>query len=124
MKYLKFWKTVVCFIVITVISLTPGDEFKEISFIKIKDFDKISHFMMYFTFGFLVIQDSPKVFSKVKFYSMTLVFPVLTGLLLEIIQYYFIPFRDGNSIDFLANCAGVIVAFTVFAKYKPTNVVN
>jgi VanZ family protein len=118
MKFLRYWKTIICFILIVTASIIPGNEFKDFSIIHMHGFDKIMHFTMYFILCFFAIYESPVKIKPPNLYLLALIFPIITGLALEIIQYLFISNREGNSIDFIANCIGVITSFILFSRKK------
>jgi len=90
--------------------------------------DKLIHLLMYFVLALLLnveTQRSLRVpqgtlrwlsYSKPQIF-ITLVFPVLFGGIIELLQKYFFAPRTGEWSDFAANTLGVLLAFFIFHKF-------
>lgn len=80
--------------------------------------DKIVHFLMYFILALALNFESGKIIrhNKLLLYCVVLVFPILYGGLIEILQANFFPPRTGEWLDFFANTAGVLFAYFIYHK--------
>ncbi|MCT4582003.1 MAG: VanZ family protein [Flavobacteriales bacterium] len=104
----------------------PGQEFPDASFIDIPHFDKIVHFGLYFILSLVTIkgfylQSSSTLLQQFP-YLITLIYGTVLGLILELIQHHYIPFRSGDPLDLLANILGAItgaigVHFRIVPRY-------
>ncbi|WP_420909552.1 VanZ family protein [Eudoraea chungangensis] len=109
---------------ITVLSLFSFREMDN-SNLNLPNLDKAVHFCFYFVASFLCFLSylSRKTYNSLKgdrnilYISICLVF---YGILIEIIQYKFIPHRSGEMFDVLANSLGVIfgTAFAILIFYR------
>ena len=112
MKY--FWKPMLWIVVIAVLSLLPGDELPQNTFL-IPHFDKIVHIGMYFMSCLFLI--SP--FEKIKIgkgYWAAFLFSLVLGGLFEVLQATIARNRSGNYEDFIADTIGAALAL-VFYRY-------
>jgi len=92
---------------------------------KIEGLDKIVHLLMYATLTFVLVLEATRK-NNIGYYLLVILFPILYGGLLEIIQHYFCPSRTGDWFDFLANTIGVLIGYLAarqFLKIK-SNIVN
>lgn len=81
--------------------------------------DKVLHFLEYACFAFLLYQSfshASGVRTIRRAAILTAVIAAAYGGALELMQAY-LPYRDCNALDFMANCAGV--AFTLGLCWKP-----
>ena len=79
--------------------------------------DKVVHFTMYFILGILLINDITRKETRILTWkkNMLLIAVLLIyGILTEIVQYYFIPSRDGDFFDFMANALGVFSGIPLY----------
>lgn len=86
---------------------------------KIKHIDKLVHLLM---FACLTLALSIEVPSRSSFlrFGFVLVFPVLYGAFVELVQAFFFPPRTADFFDFLADVAGVVFGY-LFAKQMIKN---
>lgn len=101
-------------ILVLYLSITPGDELPD-SLVALND--KFLHGFIYFFsamllyLGSIKYDFSNKLSSRKMFYILLLC--VLFGLFIELIQAYFIPRRDGDWKDFVANSLGASISLLV-----------
>jgi VanZ family protein len=80
--------------------------------------DKVVHFLMYVVLAGVLSLDQYRqhvLFTSKKMYAWAVLFPVLYGGFIEIVQTYFPP-RSAEWLDWFCDIAGVLVGF-FFAKY-------
>ena len=110
----QYYKAFLVAIIILYGSLTSGENLEGFKFIPFDNFDKVIHFGMYFTL-FLVLYKSitlsyTVIFIKIK----TLLFVILYGFLMEIMQKYVSINRSFEFIDLLANTTGAIFGLLIY----------
>lgn len=108
-------------IVIIVLCCIPGKEFPDASILKIPHFDKFVHFTFYFVLMVFTLKGLSEQ-NKIKtlannFVFISLLYGISLGVIIEFIQHYFIPFRDGNLFDGLANILGSFLGL-LFVKRR------
>ncbi len=82
----------------------PGKAIPNISWLELISFDKFVHATLFFIEQFLLMRAiQPKSGSQILY---ALVFCVLYGGALELMQYYIFPSRSGDWLDFVANSFG------------------
>jgi VanZ family protein len=113
--------TIIWSVVIIVLCCIPGKEFPKASFFEVPHLDKIVHFSLYFVLIVFTTKDFLKQ-NKWRFLSKhsvlySLVYGITLGIIIEVLQHYFIPFRDGNLLDAMANVLGSFLGL-LFVRYK------
>ena len=109
---------ILCGIVILILTGLPGSVFPHVK--PVVGLDKVAHFLMYAGFAFACIWGYRKQFVsnglayKKKALLLTLVISIAFGGLTELMQEYFVPFRTGDWIDFLADCTGTLIGVLIF----------
>jgi len=104
---------IIWIIIIFILSSVPGNNIPKIAPFKIPHLDKIVHFIMYFTLQFLVLVEYYKNYTQK--YSLanavfvSVMFSVLYGVTMEILQFLFFINRTGSFYDILANSTGAII---------------
>ena len=99
-------------VLITVAFLYPLKGTTSINFILPND--KLIHFLIYLSLSFLWISYSSRVANQ--YFLMLLCF--FYGIIIEIVQEHFIPFRNLELFDVLANMIGAISGALLFWKVK------
>ncbi|MCK5097424.1 MAG: VanZ family protein, partial [Desulfobacteraceae bacterium] len=116
----KYWRSILCSIIIMVLCFIPGDELPQPKF-DIPYLDKIVHFCFYFVLS-LTIQYEIKKNIKLKNYLFIFIYAMVLGGLIEVIQETFIVERGGDFFDLIADLLGAVIAF-IFYKIKPDSIV-
>ncbi|MBN2348292.1 MAG: VanZ family protein [Bacteroidales bacterium] len=121
MKLKFFWKTLSWLIIIIVLSILPGSEAKKVDLLHFNNADKVYHFILYFIFAIIFFYDLNKnpyrqASIKSAIFRIFLI-SLFLGVILEIVQYYFIEGRNGSFYDLLANLAGTIFGLGFFRLY-------
>jgi VanZ family protein len=106
-----------------IVSLYPIQESSTISIFNIPHADKIVHFLMYALLSFIMIFEQRKVMKKSIRITVLYVFILcfLTGSVLEFVQEYLIPGRDGNVFDIMANTVGILFGLTLLLLFSRKN---
>ena len=104
-----YWKSILVCICIIYLS------FLNISDANIHTFfgaDKAVHLLMYLVLGATLTWESLAKKSKtLKLYLTAIIFPMLFGVAIELVQYLWLPQRTGDGWDILANFLGIIIGF-------------
>lgn len=108
----KYWRSILCSIIIMVLCFIPGDELPQPKF-DIPCPDKFIHFCFYFVLSF-TIQYEIKNIIKLKNYLIIFIYAMVLGGFIELVQENVIVERSGDFFDFIADLLGVIIAFFVF----------
>ncbi len=114
----NYYPGILCGIVILILTGLPGSVFPHVK--PVVGLDKVVHFLMYAGFAFACIWGYRKQFVsnglsyKKKALLLTLVISITYGGLTELMQEYFVPFRTGDWIDFLADCTGTLIGVLIF----------
>ena len=104
-----YWKSIVVCVSILYLSVlyTPT-----INVSLFSGADKVIHLLMYLILGATLTWDSVvKNPSALKLYLVALLFPMVFGGAMELIQHMWIPQRAGDIWDIVANCLGVLIGF-------------
>ena len=106
-------------LLITYLSLTPGSTFDKVHVINFPNFDKIVHFIMYFTFmSVVVFENRKRIKDKWKLILISLI-PVCFGILMEILQSLLTTSRTGSLYDIVFNCMGILCSVLICIYLKP-----
>jgi VanZ family protein len=118
----NFWKTILCIIVIFILSFIPGKTFKKINLFDLSFQDLIVHFIMYAIFTAIFIKDltlMKKPFFNLKhWWLVPLITSIVLGFITEFVQWLFIPGRNGDILDFLVNLSGTGSIVLFYKKIK------
>jgi len=108
-------------LIIMYLSLSSSDTYEKISFINISFFDKIVHFGMYFTLmSVIVFENRNRLKSNRQLLLISLI-PFCYGILMEILQFFFIKSRSGSFYDVIFNSAGILFSLVLWLLIKPNN---
>lgn len=79
--------------------------------------DKLVHFALYFLYAYVLLRDyyNNKILSRKRMVFQTIVFPIVLGGLIEILQVTFFPPRTAEWLDWVADTAGVLLVWAVFS---------
>ena len=115
-----YWRSALVVCCILYLSFAPPSTFKKVP--TVENEDKLVHLLMYAGLSFILMFDflthqKPK-YRLLLFVLIGMIFPILMGGILEIIQpIYFAP-RSGSWGDFAANSLGVIISATMVYQLK------
>jgi len=110
-----YWKSIPVVLCILYLSFAPPSTFKEIPTFEIKHLDKIVHLLMYAGLTFILVYDFQK-YQKTGTKSLTfilncLLFPIILGGLVEILQEQFFAPRTAEWGDWLSDIVGVLIGW-------------
>ena len=119
-SFKKFVPGLAWFFIVGILTLMPGNDVPEASWLNIPHLDKLVHAVMfggltlffclpYLKSGFST-QKKTNIFIRI---SLSL---VLWGLIIEVIQKYFVPGRGFEWLDVLADAVGVLIAYWICKK--------
>ncbi len=124
--FYSYWKTILVICGIFYLSFAPASTFKSVP--RFPNADKITHFLMYFGLVIVLIYDFKKrnnsEYTYGKFIAVCILFPILLGGIIEILQEAFFKPRSAEWLDWLSDIAGVLIGWLVmlpFLKKKDTN---
>ncbi|NDW18090.1 hypothetical protein D0T53_04050 [Dysgonomonas sp. 216] len=99
-----------------------GDDIPEVEMDFFIPFDKIVHFIMYFGLSaataFYYIYINNGYISKLYLILGVIIYPILYGGFIEIIQSLYFPPRSGDWFDFIADALGVFAALPVIYYFR------
>jgi len=107
-----YWKTIASFCVILILSTIQISTVPKVSLFHWLYFDKVVHFILYFTLANVWFIDVYKKNLDVKtaiLYKIS-IGSILYGILMEIVQKTLVQNRSADVFDALANTIGIIVA--------------
>jgi len=115
-----YWKSISVVLFILNLSFASPANFKEVP--KIENIDKIVHLLLYAGLSIVLIYDF-KNHKRVNTYSLAfvllcLLFPIVLGGMIEILQPQFFSPRTAEWGDWLSDIAGVIVGWLVMFFFK------
>lgn len=118
LKNLFFWIALCWTGVVLFFCLAPSND---IPAVNIPNLDKLVHAFFHFVFTilwFLFFKKQVKKKNQLKLLVVAVVFSVLFGIGIEILQDQFTTSRNGDFFDVLANFMGAVIAFSfvLFAK--------
>lgn len=117
MKLLNYYKSILIFFLVLLLSLLPANSSQNIS-INIPHFDKFVHFIMYFLLSsclLIDIKNNIKKPTRVLIVSVLISIFIISGII-EIIQEKLIFGRFGSFYDLFSNLCGIVISFFLFTK--------
>ncbi|MBS2212513.1 VanZ family protein [Carboxylicivirga mesophila] len=115
----KYHKTLSIIFIITLLSLINTSKIKPDDLSLIPHFDKIVHFLMYFTLGFVFMFEyyihHHQTITRI---SKILILPLLYGGLMELLQISVTTYRSGDWWDMLANGCGILTAYFIVKSLR------
>ncbi len=118
----KFLPGTAWFFMVGVLTLMPGKDVPEVSWLEIKNFDKFVHAVL---FGGLTLLFCIPYFKahftlqqKVNSFIRIALAAIVWGITVEVIQKYFIPGRDFELLDWAADSVGALVALWISIKIQ------
>jgi VanZ family protein len=107
--------------VISLLSLLPGNDIPFNSLFSIPHFDKLAHFSMYAALGFVAIMESRRPLKSSLFHLVLILILFLLSGMIEILQATVASDRGAEWYDLLANFLGLwagFLAFILLGKFR------
>lgn len=101
-------------IVIAMLSLVPGSRMPSSSLFSIPFLDKIVHFSMYASLGFVALMESRRIRQHSGYHLFIVVFLFLLSGVIEILQATIVATRAAEWTDLLANLMGLFAGYLAF----------
>jgi VanZ family protein len=118
MALLNRWKSIVWTILIFIATTLPSNVLPNTSLLKIPHFDKIVHFGLFFVLAVFLLSENNRLRKlgglTPKAIAIAISVSAILGVLIELLQYFYLPTRSGSYWDFLANILGAIVAVGLY----------
>lgn len=114
--FFSFWKSLIIVLVILYLSLIKPATYDELNVFKLTD--KLGHYLAYVVFGIIIIYDYMKRseanrFTDRVFWLHCIVFPVVLGGVIEILQETFFKPRTAEWLDWACDFTGIFTAFLI-----------
>jgi VanZ family protein len=117
----KYYRTIMVSLLIFYLSTVSGEKLSKVSLITIPHIDKIVHLLMYLTLSvtvsYEIVRNKEKI-SLQKTLIIIVLFAILYGGAMELIQAYFTKTRTGDWVDFGFNVIGASLCIPFFLIYK------
>jgi VanZ family protein len=111
MIVIRFWKPVLWLVILVKLSLMAGNKLPSVPLLP--HMDKLVHAVMYFILAFLLTR--PVIRTGIsKPYFWIILFCLVAGMLIEILQQYYALYRSGSILDEIANVAGAVLGILFF----------
>jgi hypothetical protein len=105
-------KSIIWGLIILVSCTIPGNKINKIALLELKHIDKFLHFLMYFIFSLILYFDLRKYINaqKNKYFGYLYIFfiSLVWGIIIELVQYYILSYREGSIADIMANIGGIL----------------
>jgi VanZ family protein len=117
-----FWKSFLWALLILALSAMPSNEVDKLPLIPIPHFDKLAHFILYFTLTALLVWESSMIkkhtSSNKSIYIWVGIATFTYGLVLEGLQDLVFTSRSASWADILANGLGVVFALAFYKHFE------
>ena len=122
-RLIRYHKTLCILLMITILSLMDTSGIEPRSLVTIPYFDKIVHFIMYFTLAFTLMFEY-YLHHKYKITKgiQVLILPLIWGAIMEIAQFLLTNYRGAEWKDMLANTVGIIIAYFTVKLLKDNRI--
>ena len=112
----KFLPLIIWTLIIFGLCSMPGKIIPRISWLELLSFDKFVHAGMFFVEQVLFMRALSYLNKKIVVGILVLLFCILYGGSLELMQFYVFSSRSGDVLDFIANSTGALFGFLLFSK--------
>ena len=112
----KFLPFIIWTLIIFGLCSMPGKAIPRISWLELLSFDKFVHAGIFSTEQILFMRALSYLNKKTFYGILALLFCVLYGGSLELMQFYVFSSRSGDVFDFIANSSGALLGFFFFSK--------
>jgi VanZ family protein len=109
--------TILLTLVIALLSLLPDSSMPESSLFSIPYFDKLVHFSMYTTIGFVALLESRCNGHCRMFHFLLLLGILMLSALIEVFQATLVATRSAEWLDLAANAFGLVSGYIVYRLY-------
>jgi VanZ family protein len=114
-KFVRYFIPALWILLISYISFADFSGIDEKS-IKIPQFDKIVHFLMYFSLTYILIVS--RIFRLKHYKIFAVCFGILLGIIAELLQHFIFTYRTGDIMDFIFNSIGIFTSFLFYNKLE------
>jgi ABC-type transporter Mla maintaining outer membrane lipid asymmetry permease subunit MlaE len=105
-------KSIIWGLIILLLCTIPGNKINKVALLELRHIDKFLHFLMYFIFSLILYLDLRKYINslKNKYFGYLYIFfiSLVWGVIIELIQYYILSYREGSVADIIANIGGIL----------------
>jgi VanZ family protein len=101
------------------LSLTNTEKFHAFPVLRFQYLDKLVHFGMYFILMSVIIIEHRKEIRSFSNLLLISVFPLLYGILMEILQMTLTSTRSGEIMDAVFDGLGILASFLVWRLVRP-----
>lgn len=109
----NYWKSILFTLILFYLSFAKPATFKDVNVIHLTD--KTAHYLVYVAYGMILIFDFLKKnkanYSLFSFIAWCILFPIVLGAAIEIVQETFFKPRSAEWIDWLADILGIFTAW-------------
>ena len=124
-RLIKYHKTLTIMLVVTFLSLMNTSNIKPRDIFSFPHFDKIVHFLMYFTMAFfLMFEYYLHHKHRITHIVQILIIPLFWGAAMELAQLILTENRAAEWWDMLANSLGVFAAYFVVYIFRHNKIIN
>jgi hypothetical protein len=117
----NFLPGIAWFFVVLILICLPGDDVPHEGWMSISHFDKLVHAGLFGGIVFFFCLPFKKTTiakeEKINIFTRIMISAIVWGLTTELIQKYFIPGRQYDLMDWLADSIGAVIAFLVSLKF-------
>lgn len=116
----KFIPAIAWFFVVLYIMCLPGKEIPQVGWLESINFDKLVHVgvfaLLTFLFCWPFYKSSFTQKERLSYFLKITIASSVWGLVIELLQKYFIPGRNYDLIDWLADSLGSLIAYIISRK--------
>lgn len=112
-RSIPFFLPIAWLLLVTILLCLPGSEFPEITWLNKIWFDKWVHIGLFLVLVtvWCRVYVNKKAFIRIGFIAL------LYGVVMELVQHYFIPFRSLDVGDIIADGIGSVAGYVIALKY-------
>lgn len=111
---LQYKFSILLAVVITIVSLIPGNNIPDLPLFSIRFMDKIVHFSMYGSFAFVSLLESRCSKQCLRFHLILLSAIFVMSMVIEILQATLVATRAAEWLDLAANILGIVTGYVAF----------
>ena len=116
----NYWKSILFTLLIFYLSFAKPASFKDLNVINLTD--KTAHYLVYVAYGMVLIFDfirkNKAEYSKLSFILFCIIFPIMLGGAIEIVQETYFKPRSAEWIDWLCDILGILTAWPLMHFMK------